>query len=310
MRTVKVCVYDEEEQYAKQLSAFLNRQGEGRFQVTAITSMDCFWEYVENRSFDILLSANPELLCQMKQQQNIQVLWLKEEEKVSVFDREIAGEAAISRYAGARKISQRVEQAAARIYQTAGQAVPVVGIYSPVGRCGKTQFALEVACNPECRWLYIGMEDYGLMEHSLENEGMEQAGDAFLFFIKERNKEKFIRIIEECQGIVPSAFSPFDIKILDKKDWEWIIRTLRGYAGVSGVLVDIGTGVLQDFSWLSLFDYILVPYLQEESAIRKKEKFENLLEAYQMVEIQEKLQFMDMGNEEEIREKKQEMGYR
>lgn len=29
-----------------------------------------------------------------------------------------------------------------------------------------------------------------------------------------------------------------------------------------------------------------------------------------MQEIQEKIQFMDMGNEEEIREKKQEMGYR
>lgn len=310
MRTVKVCVYDEEEQYAKQLSAFLNRQGEGRLQVTAITSMDCFWEYVKNRSFDILLSANPELLCQMKQQQNIQILWLREEEKVSVFDREITGEAAISRYAGARKISQRVEQAAARIYHKARQAVPVVGIYSPVGRCGKTQFALEVARNPECRWIYIGMEDYGWLDQSQEKEDMTQAGDAFLFFIKEQDKENFIRVIEECQGIVPSAFSPFDIKILDQKDWEWMIQTLRGYTGAGGVLMDIGTGVLQDFSWLSLFDYILVPYLNETGAIRKKVKFEKLLEAYQMQEIQEKIQFMDMGNEEEIREKKQEMGYR
>lgn len=304
MHAVKVCVYDEDERFAKQLAACLNRQGEGNLFVTAVTDAENLWEYMGRHPYDILLAGNPELLLKIKQvKENIQIIWLREEERPSSVTREVAEAASVSRYAGVRRIGQMVEMAANHVHQLTKQSVPVAAIYSPVGRCGKTAFAMEVADNPERRWMYIGMEDYGIFR-----DGKEDAGDAFLYYIKERNPEMLFQLVKNCQGILPSAFSPFDSKLLDFEDWKWSIETMRQLTDFWGVLFDVGTGVLQEVSWLMVFDYVIVPYLKEEQALRKKEKFEALLKACGLEEDKERFQFVDMGNEEEIRKKKQEMG--
>lgn len=310
MRAVKVCVYDEEERYARQLSAFLNRKGEGKLNVTAVTNIDSLWEYMGTRQIDILLAANRELLCQIRQwKQDIYILWLREEERHSTLNREIPVSASISRYAGAGRIYQMVEETAVQIFKITQQGIPVAAVYSPVGRCGKTQFALEIAQNPEYSWIYIGMEDYGCVWQEKTGEYLAEGGDAFIYFVKERDKEKLYQVIEGCNGVVPSAFSPFDSKTLDGRDWEWLMETMREYTGCRGVLFDVGTGILQELSWLISFDFIIVPYLQEEQALRKKERFETFIEAYGLSEMKEKLRFMDMGNVEEIRERKEELEY-
>ncbi len=309
MRAVKVCVYDEEERYARQLSAFLNRKGKGRMNVTAITGIDNLRAYMGTRKTDILLAADRELLCEMKRwKENLYILWLREEEHVTL-NREMPIVASISRYAGAERIFRVVEKAASPLFKEAGQGIPLVAVYSPVGRCGKTQFALEIAGNPVSRWIYIGMEDYGCVWNP-EREGiLTEKGDAFLYFVKERDKEQLYQVIEECDGIVPSVFSPFDSKTLDGTDWEWLMEAMREYTGYRGVLFDVGTGILQELLWLFSFDFIIVPYLQEKQALEKKKKFETFVEAYGLSEMVEKFWFVDMGNEEEIRKRKKELEY-
>lgn len=308
MRAVKVCVYDEEECYAGKLAAFLNRKGKGRIHVTAVTCVDNLWEYMENRQTEILVATDKELLCQMKQwKEELYILWLREEERHFSLSSEIPAAFTISRYAGAEKIYRMVEKAALQIFKTTKQGIPVVAIYSPVGRCGKTRFALEIAKDPESRWIYVGMEDYGCVWNPKESGVMQEEGDAFLYFVKERDQERLYQIIEECDCVVPSVFSPFDSKTLNQSDWEWLMETMRGNIGYSGVLFDIGTGILQELSWLFLFDFIIVPYLQETQALDKKRKFEAMIKAYGLPEITEKLRFMDMENDEDIRKRKKEL---
>ncbi|MCM1180268.1 MAG: hypothetical protein NC347_08445 [Clostridium sp.] len=310
MRTVKVCVYDEEENYARQLSSLLNRKGEGRFRVTAVTNIDSLWEYMGTRQIDILLAANWELLCQVRQwKRDIYILWLREEEPYPAVSREIPAAASISRYAGVRRIYQMVEGAAAQLSKVTECGALTAAVYSPVGRCGKTRFALEVVRESDGKWVYIGMEDYGCIWQPDMEDNPAKRGDTFLYFVKERKKENLYQVIEECNGIVPSAFSPFDSKSLNGQDWEWLMDAMRAYRGCGGVLFDVGTGILQEPAWLFLFDVILVPYLQDKQSLGKKEKFEMFIEAYGLLEIKEKLRFVDMGNEEEIRERKKELEY-
>lgn len=302
MRTVKICVYDEEECFAMRLAAFLNRQGGGRLSVTAVTNSE---KLLEMKPFDLLIATDLNLLYEMKKRnESLHILWLQEKEEMSpALHREMTACASISRYAGAGKICRMVEKTAAHIAQAAPVSVPVSAIYSPVGRCGKTSFALAVAQNAECRWLYIGMEDYGCLETAM-------TGDSFLYFVKERDKDRLFETIGKCQGIIPSAFSPFDSKMLDSGDWEWLIETMRGYTDFGGILFDVGTGILQELSWLTLFDLVLVPYLKESAALRKKEKFEALMDVYGLTELRERIWFIDMGNEEEIRDTKRKLGYK
>lgn len=304
MRTVKICIYDEEECFAKRLAAFLNRQGGGKLSVTAVTNSE---KLLEMKPLDLLIATDLNLLYEVKNSNEaLHIIWLQEKREMSpVLHRETAAFASISRYAGAGKICRMVEKAAAHIAQTIPISVPVSAVYSPVGRCGKTSFALAVAQNTEHRWIYIGMEDYNCLETPLP-----AAGDSFLYFAKERNKDRLLEIIEECEGIIPSAFSPFDSKMLESGDWEWLIETMRGYTDYSGVLFDIGTGILQEPAWLSLFDLVLVPYLKEEAALRKKENFEALIDVYGLMQLRERIWFIDMGNKEDINDKKRKLGYK
>ncbi|MDE7248144.1 MAG: hypothetical protein K2N43_09690, partial [Lachnospiraceae bacterium] len=109
---------------------------------------------------------------------------------------------------------------------------------------------------------------------------------------------------------IPSAFAPFDNKMLEGGDWEWVIEIMRGCSDYSGILFDIGTGILQELSWLNLFDLVLVPYLKDMAALRKKENFEALMDVYGLAELRERIWFIDMENEEEISDKKRKLGYK
>ena len=69
----------------------------------------------------------------------------------------------------------------------------------------------------------------------------------------------------------------------------------------------MGTGILTDLELLSLFDYILVPYLKGEISMIKKQNFERMLAFHGYDWLQEKMILVNMSNQEEIEEKKKEL---
>jgi hypothetical protein len=311
MDTVKICIYDREENYANRLAAFIGRQGEGRYKVSAFTNPELFLETMANRKFNILVGTNVELLEYAKQcQKDMQILWLKEGEEECTSGYSVHESAMVSKYAGAKMISNMVEKAAAKIMQMSVTARPVVAMYSPVGRCGKTGFALDLLGEEgENGWLYVGLEDYGCVGNQRENDREFEWQDSFLYFVKERDREKLSELVEESGGVIPSAFSPFDIKEIEKEDWEWLLELFRQQTQYVGTIFDIGTGVLKRAEFLAFFDTILVPYIQENTALLKMRKFENLLKVFGMTELLEKMICLDMGNPQEVLRRKEEMRY-
>lgn len=309
MKNVRIGIFDEEEAYAGKLSAYLNRMGNGSWNVAAFTDKKAMEEYASRKKPDILAGTDMELLKKLKGQQNsIYIIWLKEKEEENRIhsSQDNMGITSICRYNSAKIIGKIIGEAAAKILTSKDTKKPVVAIYSPVGRCGKTSLALNIVKNENFgKWLYIGMEDYSyLREGRMESTDL----DSFLYFVKERNQEKIHFLLQGGQGIIPSAFSPFDTKQINETDIKWLIDVLQQMEMCSGILFDMGTGVLQELGWLSFFDYILVPFLSEEASMGKRRQFEKLVDAYELEEVKEKMRFLNMEDEREVSEKIQEIG--
>lgn len=346
MEVCKICVYDTDKRFARQLAAFISRQGEGKYQVIAYTSKELVLEHISNRQIDIcvgtdlvmlyeLLSRQPQLFGVWLQENNANCISLPEKnvdgkpltkkiEKgmplLEILNRQAISEMqevsemqaisniqVVSKYAGARAITEIIWQLTKQIVRRETMSSMVVAMYSPVGRCGKTTFARSLA-EGKNGWLYIGLEDYGCVEN-INVQGEFEWIDSFLYFAKERNEEKIFARMEQSGGVIASAFSPFDTKVLDKEDWEWLVTVLKKQTSYSGTIFDLGTGVLQDASWLSVFDYILVPYLEEPDAQQKRKKMMKLFDVYGQIKVAEKIIFLNMENEQELLERKEKMQY-
>lgn len=306
MKTVKIGVFDEEEGYVERLAGSLNRQGRGCWNVAGFTNRTILEDYLKKRNLDVLAVTNREELLELQRKyQEICFVWLSENGTAErIADKKDAELRVICRYQSAKAIGKAMREVLKKIGSGLSDAKPMAAVYSPIGRCGKTSFALEIAKN-ECygKWLYIGMEDYSSFRETEERSGI---GDTFLYYVKERKKKKAAELIEESNGIIASAFSIFDAKQIEKNDVEFIEEILRE-SSFEGAIFDVGSGILQDFSILTLFDVIVVPYLSAESSMIKKERFEQLLYLYGLEEVLSKIQYINMERSKEVLEKMEEL---
>ncbi len=291
---IKIGILDKEEMYTVRLAAALNRRGKGKWNIIAFTDWSILEEYMKRTRLDILAGTDEEVLDKLHEEyKELFILWLREEEKP--FAKKNDSIFAVCRYQGAGVIEDSVRKMISQMKSSIKHTKKMVAMYSPVGRCGKTELALEITTSGKYgEWLYIGLEDYSFFGDEYQREETEY----FLYFIKEREKEKLFSLIENSSGVIPSAFSPFDSKRMEKEDIRWLVEVLREYQRYNGILFDIGTGILQDFEIFLLFDFWLVPYLPEANSMAKREKLEKLLEAYGMEGMKKGLEFLNMEQRE------------
>lgn len=310
MQAVRIGILDEEKEYVEMLAAYLGRFGKGQWMTAAFTDWSVLHSYLSSGRLDILAGTNREELNKLQQEYDgLTLLWLSNQ-KNGQNDRQkgMAEVQSVYRYQSARMIAVTIQNMVEQSSLTLKTERQMVAIYSPVGRCGKTSLALEVVQNKTYgKWLYIGMEDYSSfpmvegnkktpivqdMEYNIEMED-------FLYYLKEKQQEKILALIEQSGGIIPSGRLLFDMRQITKEDMLWI-RNILCQSGFCGVIFDIGTGVLRDYDIFSVFDYLLIPYLPEEAAMFKKENFEKGLDWAGAGIIKEKIRFLNMQDRQQV----------
>lgn len=150
----------------------------------------------------------------------------------------------------------------------------IFAVYSPLGRSGKTSFALAYA--KKFSFFYIGMEDYGLPGESEHNMS------EILYHIC-NHKGRIAQIVQESSETwqeiqmlrAPILFQ--DLKQLSVQDYEWFFQQLRMEEKFPSVIVDLGTGCLSDFEMFTLFDKVYVPILNGQTEAGKMRTFWNLI---------------------------------
>ena len=115
--------------------------------------------------------------------------------------------------------------------------------------------------------------------------------------MKERNEEKVKKMMSIYQDILAIGGLPFDKKELDKEDFIWLKEMLQA-TNYQGAVVDLGTGILKDFESFRAFHKILVPYIENEKALKKKSQFEELLKWCGFQDVVDRMVFINMDKRE------------
>lgn len=246
---------------------YINGQNTYGILALAFTKEDRFIEYLENNSFDLALASEEFDVGQI-------------EEKVIRLCKE-DGKEGIYKYQPASDIIREIQNFLEKEYHIKkieytqeDMQCRMIGVYSPIGRSGKTNLALALA--KETGSLYIGMEDYSNLV-----EGRTTMSD-FCYWIRKK-EEMIVRKVEEytiMEDEVAKLVSPLtymDLKELTVEEYAWFFEKLKQCGKFHKIVVDIGSGSLCSYSFLALFHQVFVPILSDISS-EKERHFRRVLQ--------------------------------
>ena len=292
MGKIRIGIIDTERSYVEKLSAYLNRFGKEVWIVSGFTDYEVLEKSMKDGRVDILMNTDFVSIKRYKQMYpDIGYIWLTEN-KTDGKGLHLKAEEVYSiyRYQSAEAIGQAVKDIVIYLGILKNTEKKTAVIYSPVGRCGKTTLAMDFVENGNNgKWLYIGMEDYSY----LVSEDKYDAED-FLYYVKERHEEAVLNILGNVSGIIPSPFSPFDTRQIGREDVEWFLNVFEKCSSFKGVIFDVGTGILKDLNVLLQFDHVVVPYLNNNKSMEKRQQLEELIKAYELEELLEKIYYLEM----------------
>ena len=156
-----MAVYDVDSRYADRFAEFANQREQVPFKVVAFTSLEKLREFSKREQIDLLLVGDS---VAEKELEGIQAL-----QTVRLSETGIAkeGEAVVYKYQASDSLLREVmswyqPQEIPTLMTVTGRRSRMIGVYSPIGRCGKSSFAFtlgQVLAREE-KVLYITLEEF------------------------------------------------------------------------------------------------------------------------------------------------------
>lgn len=290
MKQYKVLLYSSEEGFVFALMNYINRDPQMPILAIAFSKQNELKTYLQEHRPDLLVIEPDGLRSQSCREGAVElsvtggtvpVLWILDaetgKEPEGGLNWPLDPVYVIPKYSPASVYCRRMLQilSESNPYMNMEHSCTCVGVYSPVGRCGKTTLSRAL-----CRYysadrsergngcLYLGWEEFA--EHIDENRRMEE----LLFYIKERTENISLRIkslaTEECgYDCIPCAVSYQELREIRREDISWLFDQIRSDGLYRWLVVDIGTGSLSDLELLTEFDVLYLPCLREAHSRQK-----------------------------------------
>lgn len=159
-----------------------------------------------------------------------------------------------------------------------------LGVYSPIGRCGKTMLALGMgqALAQSQKVLYISLEEWpGFQRVIGEYDGMDLSD--LIYFIKQEKKELKMcmnGMLIENNGLklLPPVKKAPDIQELKETELNMIMDKIQETGEYDVIFVDIGNRVKHLLALLERMEKIYMPVLKDNASMAKQQEFLEFLE--------------------------------
>ncbi len=169
-----------------------------------------------------------------------------------------------------------------------------LAVYSPIGRCGKTTFAIALGKElaKSGKTLYLNLDTYPGNEIFQREEGLLNLGD-MIFYLKQEHTNPGLRLAamvlqeESLEYLLPIPLS-VDLKEVSVEDWLMLLDWLEKDSQYEHILLDIGEGVQGVFDILEKCDRIYMPILQDEVSQQKVACYEKNLSLLSLGSLEKK----------------------
>lgn len=154
----------------------------------------------------------------------------------------------------------------------------LIGIYSPIHRIGKSQFALELArqLGKDKEVLYLSLEEYPCIGEHLKDERRNLSN--LLYYARQDKDSLAVRIgaavrkIQEVDVIPPIPVSQ-DLKEVEAADWQCLIAGIMDESLYQCVVLDLSESVRGLRQVMSMCSKLLMPVIDEAEAAAKLSQY-------------------------------------
>ena len=310
---------DSEEDYVSRLADYMNTKVGFPFEVYAFSDMQAAASFMDSREITLYLGPDIGAFTGGKSIHARQVLFFSE-----TLGEDTDGEARVCKYQGADDLIRNVlEEYAKRNKESAperpensrnfftaketgeepgaeGGANPehtcIIGVCSPVGRCGKTEFAITLGefLARRKETLYINLEDYrGLLPPGREEDETPDLID-LIYYLREDPGSIELRLagmtktLQRLDLILP-ADTPMDLSQVQSEEWGQLLDILAGSGKYAYLILDIGNRIEQILAILPKCSEIYLPAVDEEDAKQKIRHFMRTLSVAGLEDVKERI---------------------
>lgn len=296
-----VAMYEQEEAYGKNLAEYVNRKENIPFEVQVFSEPDKFSAYLKGHTPQMLLLSEGSGLDEYGElsEQAERVMYLTEHKDQVQEDH-------IYKY---QPTDQILNQLMLQIdgknqWDSPGlqSACAIYGVYSPIGRCGKTTFSLLLSelLSKRRSVLYIGFDELSFWnsDEDAKEEQSEKGTLSDAYFYAERNglQEKMLTLVSHWHGVdlLTGLNCPEDLCAISAKEWAELVQKIGRQSGYSVIVIDMGTKLWLADEIFPLCCQIFMPVLSERLARDKQKRFREWMEKNGKEESLNRMQIVEL----------------
>ena len=287
-------ICDLEEAYVVHLAQYLNQKSDLPFRVMAFTSLNSLIEYASGHEIEILLISTDAMSDEVRSLNVRRIIILSDGEDPSLD----AGDPFIDKYQDSDTIARLVCGCAGAAYAQMKDSMGscrLIGVYSPIARCGKTMFCLTLAQSlaRSGKTLYLNLESWSGLEGLLQTSWREDLADLMYAARSERDTlETRLGGIVKSFGaldICPPSFFPEDLRETGVPEWMQFFASLARAGEYASIVIDIGDQIKDIPDLLKMCGRVFLPLLPDPVSRAKVSQFEKNLESLSMEDVKQGL---------------------
>lgn len=290
-------VCDLEVDYALNFMDYLNQKKNIPFEIQAFTAVENLIAYGKNTHIELLLISGRAMCRDVRELDIGKIIILSE----GVHPPELDQYPSVYKYQSSSDVIREVmecygaeKKTDLKTYPVLKKTTEILGVYSPLGRCLKTSFALTLGqiLAKDRAVLYLNMEEYSGFEELLGKGSAHNLSD-LLYYVRQDHANLLHKMNSMIQSInnldyIPPVQMPADIRGTAWQDWERLLQMLISDSSYEVVVLDIGCGIEENFQLLDLCKRIYMPVLSDAMSQCKIAQFENLVRIWDFPQILEK----------------------
>lgn len=299
MKKSILAICDLEEAYACNLTEYLNQRRNTPFEVQAFTNLESLAKFAEENHIELLLISTEAMSEEVKKWDIDRIIILSEGEypnmpgeepcvyKYQASDHLIAE--VMNHYAAA------VPEIQPALFLGTALKTELLAVYSPLGRVGKTTFALTLGeiLAEKRKVLYLNLEDYHGFETIFSQNYRADLSD-LIYFARQREGNLIFKLNGMIQSFhnldyIPPAFSPSDLRDVSWEEWKRFLKELLLCGGYEILILDVGTQIEERYQMLRQCKRVYMPVLEDPVSKGKLLQFEKNLCALDCQEVLEKI---------------------
>lgn len=276
-------VYDVDPHYAGRFAEFANQREQIPFTVVAFTSVARLQEFAQEQPLEILLVGDEVDSGTLADVPAGQIIRLSESREIPCED-----VPAVYKYQASDAVLREVMacyqvQPEHLPFTTVGTKSTVIGVYSPVNRCGKTGFCMTLGqiLGRESQVLFLSLEEHSGLSKLTQTQYTGSLSDLIYYYRQEEyTRMRLGSVIYNWGGMdyVPPAAYAEDLGEVQGEEMAGLIARIAADGIYEVILVDVGHLGRGMEPLLELCDVIYTPMKEDCVSAAKLEAWQEYLE--------------------------------